>query len=164
MSFRNSFNSDFCLKLLAWSTRSSANFSNCAQMSSELASGCALTNLEMVLCSEVLMPSRMFDRWGPFLRMSCACKTPFGSSLKKYLQTLYASSTDGCSSSQPFILISARDLPTPPATMVRYSATAERWSLDSDLAVLSQTQQCMPRRPEYTKSKCLNPKSLRKAR
>ena len=40
-----------------------------------------------------------------------------------------------------------------------YSATADRPACVSFLALSSATQQCTPRRPLYTQSLCLKPKS-----
>mmetsp|Transcript_62966 Transcript_62966/g.150145 ORF Transcript_62966/g.150145 Transcript_62966/m.150145 type:complete len:277 (-) Transcript_62966:429-1259(-) len=52
---------------------------------------------------------------------------------------------------------------SPPLMAERYSATAERVELFMCRARSSHTQQWIPRRPEKTQRRCLNPKSSRSA-
>mmetsp|Transcript_56639 Transcript_56639/g.168566 ORF Transcript_56639/g.168566 Transcript_56639/m.168566 type:complete len:246 (-) Transcript_56639:540-1277(-) len=163
MSLRKVFASCFCLKVAADLRRSSPSFSIWAQMAWEVASGWSFMYLETASFSCSLNVSRMLARCGPFLRISWAAKMPLGSSLKKCSQILCASRTEGWSSSV-VVLSSARTLFCPLATSVRYSATALRCSFDSLRAALSHTQQWTPRRPEYTNTKFLKPKSCSRAR
>ena len=77
-----------------------------------------------------------------------------------FRSTSDARSSDGASGMLTFAL----GLPfSTPLYTERYSATADLASFVSDLARSSHTQQCTPRRPEYTHSRCLNPKSSRSA-
>lgn len=51
------------------------------------------------------------------------------------------------------------DWVSPPVTSCKYSATTDRAAVSNLRASSSHTQQCTPRRPENTHSKCSNPKS-----
>lgn len=51
------------------------------------------------------------------------------------------------------------DWVSPPVTSCKYSAMTDRAAVSNLRAPSSHTQQCIPRRPENTHSKCSNPKS-----
>jgi len=73
----------------------------------------------------------------------------------------YARFSAGCSGTVSDTRL-VSPLASVPLYTEKYSATAARASLDIRRARLSHTQTWIPRLPEYTHSRCLNPKSALK--